>query len=137
MLVGLGFPYEMKSSAFACPVRGEVVAGLSETEAVVGPATYVIGVVVVLAVVLPEAHGADVVHAALARLRYPQQGHPYGSSLGGRHTLKNTLAFSRSRRSHARAATPYAAGRRFARRLSVIANDEGKEEYPLLSTLNV
>jgi hypothetical protein len=42
------------------------MTGLSETEAAVGPTACLIGVVIVLAVVLPEAHGADLVHAAFA-----------------------------------------------------------------------
>jgi hypothetical protein len=57
----------MKPTALACSVRGEILTGLSETEAAIGPTAFVIGVVVILAVVLPEAHGADLVHATFAK----------------------------------------------------------------------
>jgi hypothetical protein len=66
VLVRLWSPYEVKPTAFACSVRGEIMTGLSETQAAVGAPAYFIGVVLILAVVLPEAHGADLVHAAFA-----------------------------------------------------------------------
>jgi hypothetical protein len=62
-LVRLWFPYEVKPTAFARSVRGEIMTGLSETQAAVGTPAYLIGVVIVL----PEAHGADLVHAAFAK----------------------------------------------------------------------
>ncbi|HEV7932050.1 MAG TPA: hypothetical protein VGP70_06960, partial [Actinomadura sp.] len=64
VLVGVWLAYEVKTVAVAGSVRGEVAAGLSETEVAIGAAAYFTCVVVVLTLVLPEAHGTDLVHAA-------------------------------------------------------------------------
>ena len=43
----------------AAPIRLKLARGRGETQRVVGSATNVIGVVIVLTVILPEAEGAD------------------------------------------------------------------------------
>ena len=59
----------------------DVPMGLSQTQPAARSAAYPGGVVIVLAVVLPEAHGADLVEAALGKRQVAAARTPIGPAL--------------------------------------------------------
>ena len=63
-----------KRSLLNRPNAREVAASLSQTERVVRPAADLVGVMFVLPVVLPEAHWAKVIAAALRESHEPAAG---------------------------------------------------------------
>jgi hypothetical protein len=63
-----------KHSLARCPDASEVSTSLSKTHFVVRATAHGIGIVFVLAVVLPEAHRADVIPTALRKSHEPAAG---------------------------------------------------------------
>lgn len=57
----MGSTNVLEPSAVTCSVGGKVLPGLCEAEPAVGTAAALVGVMVILAVVFPEADGADLV----------------------------------------------------------------------------
>jgi hypothetical protein len=63
-----------KHSLLNRPDAREVAASLSQAERVVRPAADLVGVMIVLAIVLPEAHRAKVIAAARRESQEPAAG---------------------------------------------------------------
>ena len=81
MLVWQWLPNELDAPPVAGTNGVEVPTGLSQTQPTVRSAAYPVGVVIVLAVVLPEAHGADLIEAALGKRQVATARTPIGPAL--------------------------------------------------------
>lgn len=82
MLVRQRLPNELGTPLVAGTHGVEVPTGLSQAQPAVRSATDPVGVVIVLAVVLPEAHGADLVEATLGKREVAAAWTPIGSAPG-------------------------------------------------------
>lgn len=81
--------YELGASLVARPQSTEIPSGFREAEPAVGTAPHPVSIVVVLAVILPEAHGAVSNPPRSSSVKKPQHGHRYGPSSACLRTLTN------------------------------------------------
>src|SRR5687767_11557143 len=91
VLVVSGRPYERKILFTARTEGGEVPAGLGEAVAAVRSTTNHVGVVVVLTVVLPETHRADLVLAACVERQVATAGARVRSASGWSVDVERTI----------------------------------------------